>query len=113
MSHDYAERRNYNRVPLDMPYFVLLRVLDEGEHAMQLRDCSRGGLQLAFPPGEKIHRDLLNKAVTVLHLPLAMDPESAGLTGFVVWLRQDRCGVRFDDILTLSDEGLLRLSTSL
>lgn len=104
----YAERRNYERVPLDAPCFASIHK-DEQAVQVLMVDCSRGGMQFALPPGREVVADWLGNAVRVGDLPGALDPSGEGLEAMVNWVGGGRCGVRFDRVLSLSEAELLVL----
>jgi hypothetical protein len=113
MPREFVEKRSYKRVPLDLLYFITLKLDDGTEMSMQLVDCGRGGLQLGFPADKEPAGGLLNRQVTVLGLPQALNPDGLDIPGAVVWVRAGRCGLRFDTPLSLSDEALHEFSRNL
>jgi hypothetical protein len=106
MPREFVEKRRHKRVPLDLLYFITLKLEDGSEVGMQLVDCGRGGLQLGFPADKEPACGLLSRRVTVLGLPQALNPDGLGIPGAVVWVSAGRCGLRFDAPLRLSDEAL-------
>lgn len=102
-----AERRIYTRVPLDAPFFVTLQRGDGPELPALLVDFGRGGLQLALPPGTSENFfGWLNQAVMISRLPDSIDGCCTNCCGFISWVSQERCGVRFEKPLTISDDAL-------
>lgn len=100
----FQEKRDYQRVPLDIPLFVTLKTADNRELPVQLLNCSRGGVQLVFAPkDENYSLEMLNSFVSLLHLPRPMDPTAAGRVGRVAWVASGRCGVRFDEPLLITE----------
>ena len=108
------ERRRIARVPLDVPFFVTVQ-LDSGEqYRAMLVDCGRGGVQLAFSPTENSGMDaLLNQPLILLGLPQELGVAPDGCPGMVIWVSPERCGVRFDVALTLTDEELAEVTGTL
>jgi hypothetical protein len=113
MPREFVEKRSYKRVPLDLLYFITLKLDDGCEVGLQLVDCGRGGLQLGFPADKEPAGGLLNRPVTALGLPPALNPDGQGIPGVVVWVRAGRCGLRFDTPLSLSDEALQEFACNL
>lgn len=114
MKTEYVEKRGHNRVPLDLPLFILLETEDRHELPVQLLDCSRGGVKLAFAPKDESRtREMLNRRVRLLHLPRAMDPVDSGRGGMIAWTCAGRCGVRFDEPLMLTDGEIRDVSEEL
>jgi hypothetical protein len=113
MPCEFVEKRNYSRVPLDLLLYITLRLDDGSEMLMQLVDCGRGGLQLGFPADKEPAGGLLNRKVTAINLPLAMDMEGAGVPGVVVWVGSGRCGLRFDAPLGVTDSALQEIVRNL
>lgn len=114
MTMNYVEKRSHNRVPLDIPLFILLQTEEALELPVQLLDCSRGGVRLAFAPkDEKRSREMLNSRVRLMHLPKSMDPIDLGRSGLVAWTSSGRCGVRFDNPLQLTDGEIREVSREL
>lgn len=114
MQTAYVEKRTHNRVPLDIPLFILLETDQSLELPVQLLDCSRGGVQLAFAPkDEKRSKGMLNRRVRLMHLPRSMDPVDSGRSGLIAWISGGRCGVRFDAPLLLTDGEIREVSREL
>ena len=113
-SQSGRERRIYPRVPLDAPYFVSLRRSDGVEVPALMVDFGRGGIQAALPPGSsESFRDWLNYQVVVLGLPESAHYDSSGYRGYITWVSVERCGVRFQPPLAVSDEELDAIIESL
>lgn len=107
------ERRIGPRVPLDPPVFVAI-LLESGESCTaQLVNCSRYGLQLAFPPGEDIASSLLKQRMTIMGLPEKLNVDPEGCPGEIIWVSPHRCGVRLDTPLNVTEELLLTLADTL
>ncbi|MDR1360550.1 MAG: PilZ domain-containing protein [Deltaproteobacteria bacterium] len=103
-----SDRRKFARVPLDSPYFVNFRFHDGAAETALLADLGLGGLQLAFAPTRNIQREnFLGRSVSVDSLPIALPPEEQKLTGTVSWVSPQRCGVRFQTPLCLSETELV------
>lgn len=100
---DSMERRKYVRVPIDAPYFALLKLEDKEELTVMLIDLGCGGIQLAIPPQQADALKLLGTAVRVYDLPHLLDPNKEGCSGQIVWVSPQRCGVRFDKLFPLTD----------
>lgn len=108
MAKEFTEKRNHRRVPLDSPLFIAMRMLQKIELPVQLIDCSRGGVQVAFPPaGAEDNEELLNSRVELMGLPRAMDPLGENIGGVITWVGAGRCGVRFEEALQIT-EGEIR-----
>ncbi len=78
-----------------------------------LIDCGRGGVQLAFSPAEESVSQLLNQELIVLNLPQGLGADPDGCPGVVSWVSLQRCGVRFDQMLFVTDEELRAVAYSL
>ncbi len=114
MTDVFTEKRVYGRVPLDTPFFAVLRTEDGAEFSVQLIDCGRGGVQLAFSPAETRTLDIVNNGVLLLGLPLpAQEKGHLGVAGFVAWVGAGRCGVRFDRPLSLTDDEIKQVTERL
>lgn len=107
------ERRARPRVPLDVPFFVTVRLADGSQCPALLVDCGRGGVQLAFSPTEEGVGGLLNQEMLLLDLPKGLKADPDGCPGLVTWVSAERCGVRFDLPLALTDEELRVVAESL
>ena len=107
------ERRTRPRVPLDAPYFVSVRLENGYQCPAMLIDCGRGGVQLAFSPSEDHLGNLLNQELMILSLPEGLGADPDGQPGRVTWAGPERCGVRFDRMLSLTDQELLAVANSL
>lgn len=114
VSQSVKERRVSPRVPLDAPFFVTLRRSDGPELPALVVDLSRGGVQLALPPdaSENFHA-WLSCQVTVLGLPPLVGFCGSGCAGMICWISMERCGVRFDTPLSVSDASLRAVIMSL
>ena len=107
------ERRMRPRGPLDAPYFVSVRLESGHECPAMLIDCGRGGVQLAFSPSEEHVGNLLNRELMILGLPKGLGADPDGVPGTVTWAGPERCGVRFERMLTLTDQQLQTVANSL
>ena len=107
------ERRVCPRVPLDAPFFVTVRLENGQQCSAMLVDCGRGGVQLAFSPVEGMVNSLLSQELLVLNLPKGLGTDPDGCPGVVTWVSPQRCGVRFDRALSLTDEELAAVAGSL
>ncbi len=108
------ERRVYPRVPLDAPFFVTLRKSDGEETPSLMVDFGRGGVQLALPPGTPASFHFwLSHHVHVFGLPEAIACSREGCKGMITWVSAERCGVRFEIPLSLSDEEICLILKSL
>ena len=111
------ERRQFARVPIDEPHFVLIAVEQGPSQTMLLVDLGRGGLQTVFPPGQDVEKkSLLGKTVTVSQLPAPVSQASGienSIKGTITWVSPQRCGIRFIAPLEIGDEELAALLESL
>jgi len=111
MVNGVKEKRSCNRIPLDIPLFIILKTEDSQELPVQMLDCGRGGMRLAFAPkDEKYSRGMLDNRVYLMHLPKGMDPVDRGKAGKVAWTGGGRCGICFDAPLMLSDGEMREVS---
>ena len=78
-----------------------------------LVDCGRGGVQLAFSPAEGMLNSLLSQDLLLLNLPKGLGTDPDGCPGVVTWISPQRCGVRFEQALSLTDEELTSVASSL
>lgn len=109
-----SERRVYQRVPLDAPFFVTLRRSDGAEIPALMVDFGRGGVQVALPPGTPASfHSWLSCQVVVLGMPEPIECGRAGCKGMVSWVSAERCGVRFEPPLSLSEQELRNIVKSL
>ena len=81
--------------------------------AAMLIDCGRGGVQLALSLAEGTIRSLLGHELVVMNLPKGLSTDPDGCPGVVTWVSPQRCGVRFDQILSLTDEEVMVVASSL
>ncbi|MDR2487953.1 MAG: PilZ domain-containing protein [Desulfovibrio sp.] len=108
------ERRSLLRVPLEVPFFVIVCLHDGYRCTAILADCGRGGVQLAFSPSlEDKLATLLGQELILLDLPEGLRTDPDGCSGVVTWVSPQRCGVRFNQVLSLTDEELTRVASSL
>ena len=106
-SQSGSDRRIYPRVPLDAPCFVVLRRDDGVEVPALMVDFGRGGIQAALPPGSSENfRDWLSHQVAVVGLPDPLRCDGSGYKGVISWVSAERCGVRFQPSLSVSDKEL-------
>ena len=110
---NYDDRRAHPRVPLDAPYFVTVRRHQDARIPALLMDCGRGGGPLALPPEETETRDWLSSVVIIFGLPSIMDKLGSGCGGTVTWVSAERCGVRFQPPLEVSDADLVEFTDGL
>ena len=109
----YEEKREQPRVPLDVPFFVAIR-MDSGDKIQaMLIDCGRGGVQLAFSPAETRMGELLNLTVMIEGLPDKIRAETTGSFGVITWVSPERCGVRFLTPFPLTKEELQEMADAL
>ena len=113
MIESFSEKRAHHRVPLDTPLFVTVSVEEGVELPVQLVDCSRGGLQLAFSPVNEELWEMLNRTVLVVGLPRPIDPEQEGRIGYIAWISSGRFGVRFDMPLMLTEGEIREVASEL
>ena len=107
------ERRVSPRVPLDAPFFVTV-CLESGErHSAMLVDCGRGGAQLAFSLAEGLLASLISQKLMILNLPKGLRIYRDSCSGVVTWVSPQRCGVRFDHLLPLTDDEVMAVANSL
>jgi hypothetical protein len=103
-----SDRRKFARVPLDAPYFVALRFDNGPKETALLADLGRGGLQLSFAPGRDIQgENFLGRAVFIDALPVTLPVEGKNLPGTITWVSPQRCGVRFQTPLNVSEAELV------
>jgi hypothetical protein len=77
-------------------------------------DCGCGGIQAALPPGSAEDlQDWLSHQIVVLGLPEAFRCDGSGHKGIVSWVSAERCGVRFESPLSISDAELHAILSSL
>jgi hypothetical protein len=108
------ERRALLRVPVEVPFFVVVRLKDDYRCTAILADCGRGGVQLAFSPTAADRMaHTLGQEVTIFDLPAGLQPDPDGCAGVITWLSPQRCGVRFERMLSLTDEELLGVAGNL
>lgn len=103
------ERRLFPRVPLDIPVFIRMRLKTGEEQKVLLVDVSCGGMQIALPAHGEGGSALLGKAVDLLDLPAALDAAPAGKGGSVTWVSPQRCGIRFDEPISLAEGDAMAL----
>lgn len=107
------ERRACPRVPLDAPFFVTI-CLENGQRSSAiLVDCGRGGVHLAFSPAEGMMSSLLGQNLVITNLPKGLGTDPDGWPGVVTWVSPQRCGVRFNQLLSLTDEELKAVANGL
>ena len=109
------DRRQYPRVPLDIPFFVEVTIEGGVPFSALLIDIGRGGLQLAFPLHQRRVNELLGCSVTVDGLPVQSEQEEIlrNIPGIVSWVSPERFGIRFEDPVSLTEEDLADLAFSL
>lgn len=96
------DRRNSPRVPIDVPFFIRMRIDGEGEITGLLIDCSLGGVQLALSMPSGVPAVWMGAEVGIADMP-GID---AVLAGSITWISSDRCGVRFHQALAMTEEEL-------
>jgi hypothetical protein len=102
------DRRRFARVPLDAPQFVTLRLEGGTAEKVLLIDLGRGGLQISFAPTRDIQgTGFLGRAVSVDALPAALSMEGENLPGIISWVSAQRCGIRLQTPLAVSDAELV------
>ena len=106
------ERRICSRVPLDAPFFVIARLADGQRYSAILVDCGRGGVQLAFSLAKGVISSLLGQKMVILDLPEGLGTDPDGCPGVVTWVSPQRCGVRFDQLLSLTEEEVTAIAHS-
>lgn len=106
VASDPQDRRSSPRVPLDAPYFVTISLGKENDAPALLLDLSLGGAQLAFSPAAFKVTGWLGQQVRIRGLPGNIDTGALGLPGTLSWISEERCGLRFDTPLPLSEEAL-------
>jgi hypothetical protein len=103
-----SDRRKFARVPLDLPCFVTFRFDNGSVETALLADLGLGGLQLAFAPTREIQREnFLGRAVSIDPLPIPLPMEGKELPGIISWVSPQRCGVRFQTPLCVSETELV------
>lgn len=107
------ERRTRPRVPLDTPFFITVRMENGDQCPAMLVDCGRGGVQLAFSPAEDRVGSLLSQELVLLDMPKGLGADPDGCAGVVTWVSPQRCGVRFDELLALTDQELTAVAKKL
>ena len=93
---------------------MTLRRDDGPEIPALMVDLGCGGIQAALPPGssENFHTWLSHRVV-VLGLPEPIQCGGVGHKGTVSWVSAERCGVRFQSLLPISEEELCAIISSL
>ncbi|MDL2266393.1 PilZ domain-containing protein [Desulfovibrio sp. OttesenSCG-928-G15] len=104
-SQENSNRRAYQRVPLDAPFFATIHRQGEALNVL-IVDCSRGGMQFALPPGVPMPEEWLGSPVFISGLPAVFDADGNGCPAILNWLGSSRCGVRFEQPLAFTDEAL-------
>jgi hypothetical protein len=109
------ERRSSQRVPLDVPYFVTISPEDEKEEDVPalLIDLSLGGSQLGFSPATRGITNWLGHRVRLLGLPKEVCNRNGECAGAITWMSRERCGVRFETPLQLTDEQIMAILAEL
>jgi hypothetical protein len=87
---------------------VTFRFDDESVEAAMLADLGLGGLQLAFAPARNIQREnFLGRTVSIEPLPSPLLKAGKELPGTISWVSPQRCGVRFQTPLCVSETELV------
>ena len=104
------ERRDNQRIPLDMPCLLTLMVNGSGAYSAMAVDVSAGGVQIALSPGTS--EDAVAVGGNVV-LRDALPPFASmldGATGTIAWVGRRCCGVRLDKSLELAPSELANLA---
>ena len=98
------DRRHSPRIPLDAPCLLTLIVNYEDELQAMAVDVSRGGIQLALPPGPYAKELEPGMPVTLRGVPEPLDRILEGVHGKVAWVGIRCCGVKLNKDLTIAPE---------
>ena len=103
------DRRDTQRIPLDMPCLLTLVIVGSGAYAAMAVDLSPGGVQVAFPPGSGEYAAILGQKVVLRDAPQPFTTLLDGATGKIAWVGMRSCGVRLDRQIPLAPGELASL----
>ena len=103
------DRRDSQRIPLDMPCLLTLDIVGNGTLVVMAVDVSAGGAQIAFPPGSGEGPVTAGQTVVLRDAPPPFTLLE-GATGKIAWVGMRSCGVRLDVPLALDTTELTSLA---
>ena len=104
------DRRTAPRIPLDAPCLLTLTVDYEEETFAMVVDVSRGGIQLALPPGSKPVQLTIGQPVTLKDVSAPLDLLLEDAHGKIAWIGANCCGVKLNKELPIAQADVVDLA---
>lgn len=88
-----SERRRYQRVTLDMPFFCDVTPAHGPGYVVMVLDLCRGGLRMSLPPSGP--EPAVGDVLRIGDCPECTEGLFEDVEAAVAWVRDRECGIRF------------------